>query len=307
MPPAGPSSLSVSGGPVTIYQYDGARNLKAIVSTGPDGTPVAGYRYTVDANGNRTAVSALEPSPASFATPGTLTYTFDAANHPVSRSDGATYSYDALGNLTAIQGPQQHQAVVRHLRPPAKPVGRRHGDYSYDSTGLRIVRNDRRLVYDLSGDRPRVVMETDASNAPIAWYVYGLGLLWKVTADGTPYFYHFDGDGNTVALSNPTAGVVNRYRYDPQGRLVSSKEGVENVFRARGEAGWMDDGNGLLFTGSQFQFPELRLTLPGTADVVAAGPQPAAPAPGRGRLLLRRRAPIACRHRQEDPLMRPRS
>ena len=57
-----PVSLSVSGGPVTIYQYDGARNLRAIVSTGPDGTPVAGYRYTVDANGNRTAVSALEPN-----------------------------------------------------------------------------------------------------------------------------------------------------------------------------------------------------------------------------------------------------
>src|SRR4029077_13227103 len=56
-----PASVSVSGGPVTIYQYDGARNLKAIVSTGPDGRPVAGYRYTLDAAGNRTAISALEP------------------------------------------------------------------------------------------------------------------------------------------------------------------------------------------------------------------------------------------------------
>ena len=61
-----------------------------------------------------------------------------------------------------------------------------------------------------------------------------------------PYFYHFDGDGNTVALSNPSAGVVNTYRYDAQGRLISTKEGVENLFRARGEAGWMDEGNGLL-------------------------------------------------------------
>src|ERR1039458_9548915 len=52
-----PISVSVSGGPVTIYQYDRAHNLRAIVSTGPDGTPVAGYRYTVDPNGNRTAVS----------------------------------------------------------------------------------------------------------------------------------------------------------------------------------------------------------------------------------------------------------
>jgi hypothetical protein len=37
------------------------------------------------------------------------------------------------------------------------------------------------------------------------------------------------------------------------------------MFRAHGESGWTDDGNGLLFTGSQFQFPELRLTLPATA------------------------------------------
>ena len=46
-------------------------------------------------------------------------------------------------------------------------------------------------------------METDGSNAPIAYYIYGLGLLWKIAADGTPYFYHFDGDGNVVAVSNP--------------------------------------------------------------------------------------------------------
>ena len=171
-----------------------------------------------------------------------------AATSPPSKGAGnVKLAYDAFGRLQGLSG----------------DAG---GSYSYDSTGLRVGRNDRRLVYDLSGERPRVVMETDGSNAPIAWYVYGLGLLWKVTADGTPYFYHFDGDGNTVALSNPTAGVVNKYRYDALGRLVSAKEGVENLFHARGEAGWMDEGNGLLFTGSQFQFPELRLTLPATAD-----------------------------------------
>jgi hypothetical protein len=76
--------------------------------------------------------------------------------------------------------------------------------------------------------------------------------------------------------------VVNRYRYDPQGRLVSSTEGVDNVFRARGEAGWMDDGNGLLFTGSQYQLPELRLTLPGTADVSPPVPNLLPQFPGAG-------------------------
>ena len=122
-----PVSLSVSGGPVTIYQYDGARNLRAIVSTGPDGTPVAGYRYTVDPNGNRTAVSALEPNTCRRRQTGTLTYTFDAANRPISRSDGATYQLRCARQSDRHRGRQQRQAGVRRLRPPAKPVGRRHG------------------------------------------------------------------------------------------------------------------------------------------------------------------------------------
>ena len=50
-----PVSLTVSGGPATIYQYDSARRLRAVVSAGPDGSPVAGYRYTFDDAGNRIA------------------------------------------------------------------------------------------------------------------------------------------------------------------------------------------------------------------------------------------------------------
>jgi YD repeat-containing protein len=276
-----PVSLSVSGGPVTIYQYDGARNLRAIVSTGPDGTPVAAYRYSVDSNGNRTTVSALEPNTTAITLPA-YTLSYDADNHPVSRSDGQTYKYDTREYLTATQG-------SRNLTLAYDPYGRLQGitgdattSYSYDSTGLRAVRNDRRYVYDLSGDRPRIVMELDSSNAPVAYYVYGLGLLWKITADGTAYFYHFDGDGNVVAVSNVTAGVVNQYRYDPLGRLLSAKEGVENLFHARGEAGWADDGNGLLFTGTQFQFPELRIALPAVADPAPPVPDLRPPLTGAG-------------------------
>ncbi len=281
-----PVSLTVSGGPVTIYQYDTARNLRAIVSTGPDGAPVAGYRYTVDANGNRTAISALEPNPSSPLKPGSLTYTFDAANRPVSRSDGATYKYDAMGNLSAIEGGTNIKFAYDFYGRLNGLSGDGTGTYSYDSLGLLTVRNDRRLVYDLSGERPRVVMETATDGTPIAWYVYGLGLLWKVAADGTPYFYHFDGDGNTVAVSNPAAGVVNTYRYDARGRLIATKEGIENLFRARGEAGWVDEGNGLLFNGARFQFPELRLTLPSAYDPSPPVPDLEPPLSGAGACFL---------------------
>ncbi|HEY2016824.1 MAG TPA: hypothetical protein VGH38_25140, partial [Bryobacteraceae bacterium] len=284
-----PLSVSVSGGPVTIYQYDPGRRLRGIVSTGPDGSPVAGYRYTLDANGNRTAVSALEPDTARASIPA-YSVASDAANHPVARSDGQTYQYDARGNLSAIQGSRNVTLTYDAFGRLESLNAESSTSYAYDSSGLRVVRTangaDRRFIYDLSGASPHVVMEADSSNAPIAWYVYGLGLLWKVTPAGTAYFYHFDGDGNVVAVSNPSSGVVNQYRYDPLGRLVSTNEGVENMFRARGEAGWIDDGNGLIFTNTAYQFPELRLTLPATADPSPPSPALLPPLSGAGACFL---------------------
>ncbi|MGO9259791.1 MAG: DUF6531 domain-containing protein [Bryobacteraceae bacterium] len=266
-----PLSVSISGGPITIYQYDAAHRLRAIVSTGPDGTPVAGYRYTLDAAGNRTAVSALEP----VATlPALLAYTiaYNPANHPLSRSDGQTYQYDADGHLTTIGGSGNLILTYDPFERLSAISGNASTSYGYDSEGLRATVSGARLVYDPSGPEPRVVAQVDGSNNPVAWYVYGLGLAWQVNANGTPYFYHYDGDGNVVAVSNPTAGVVNRYRYDPLGRLVSSSEGVPNLFHAHGESGWVDDGNGLVFTGGQYLFPDLRLALPAAVDLWPPAP-----------------------------------
>jgi YD repeat-containing protein len=269
-------SATTSGGPVAIYQYDLARRLRAVISTGPDGSVVAGYRYTYDAAGNRTGVTALEP----VATPPPVqdyTATVDAEGHPVGRSDNQFFQYDARGYLTGITGAQNVTAGYDAFGRLGSFSAAHATAYTYDSTGLRVVRTvdgtDRRLVYDLAGARPRVAMEAAGDNTPVAWYVYGLGLAWKVTADGTTYFYHFDGDGNVVALSNAAKGIVNTYRYDPMGALAEMNEGIENGFRARGAAGWVDDGNGLVFTGSQYQDAAVGVTLPGAAN-------PAPPATG---------------------------
>jgi hypothetical protein len=67
--------------------------------------------------------------------------------------------------------------------------------------------------------------------------------------------------------------VVNAYRYDPNGLLAGASEGIENAFKARGERGWIDDGNGLVFTGTAYQYPGVGLTLPAVAN-------PAPPVPG---------------------------
>jgi YD repeat-containing protein len=281
-----PLSVSISMGPVAIYQYDAAHRLRAIVSTGPNGTPVAGYRYTLDAAGNRTSVSALEPVATLPALPA-YTITYNPANHPLSRSDGQTYQYDADGHLAAIGGSGNLTLTYDPFERLSGLSGSASTSYGYDSEGLRVTVSGSRFVYDPSGSEPRVVAQVDGSNNPVAWYVYGLGLAWEVTASGTPYFYHFDGDGNVVAVSNPTAGVVNTYRYDPLGRLVSSNESVPNPFHAHGESGWVDDGNGLLFTGRQYVFPDLRLALPAVVDLLPPTPGLAPPLTGAGACFVR--------------------
>jgi YD repeat-containing protein len=260
--------------------------LRAIVSTGPNGTPVAGYRYTLDAAGNRTSVSALEPVATLPALPA-YTITYNPANHPLSRSDGQTYQYDADGHLAAIGGSGNLTLTYDPFERLSGLSGSASTSYGYDSEGLRVTVSGSRFVYDPSGSEPRVVAQVDGSNNPVAWYVYGLGLAWEVTASGTPYFYHFDGDGNVVAVSNPTAGVVNTYRYDPLGRLVSSNESVPNPFHAHGESGWVDDGNGLLFTGRQYVFPDLRLALPAVVDLLPPTPGLAPPLTGAGACFVR--------------------
>ena len=260
------ASVNIAGGPLTVYQYDAARRLSAVISTGADGTLVAAYRYTRDDNGNRTTVKALEPLTAPWS-PAAASIAYDGLNRVVSRDDGRAYRYDAGGRLVAVDGPLPAALAYDAIgRLAAFTAGDSATASSYDAAGLRVERNRdggvRRYLYDLSGARPRPVMETDGANRPVAWYVYGLGLLWKIDAAGRAWFYHFDGAGNVAAVSGGDGAVADRYRYDPLGTLVTADEAVENPFRARGEAGWVDDGNGLLYAPGAFYWPEARAVLP---------------------------------------------
>jgi hypothetical protein len=66
--------------------------------------------------------------------------------------------------------------------------------------------------------------------------------------------------------------VVNRYRYDPLGKLVASDESVENDLHARGESGWVDDNDGLIYGEGNYYSPDLRATLPGMVNLSPPDP-----------------------------------
>jgi RHS repeat-associated protein len=107
-------------------------------------------------------------------------------------------------------------------------------------------------VLDLNGEMSKVLCETDNSGNIIAYYIYGAGLLYKITASEERYQYHFDPLGSTVALTNENETITDMYAYDPFGTLVNSVGTTENPFRYIGQYGVMDEENGLIFMRARF-------------------------------------------------------
>jgi RHS repeat-associated protein len=103
-----------------------------------------------------------------------------------------------------------------------------------------------------------VLAETDANGNITTYYVYGLGLIAKITPQNQAYYYHYDGLGSTIAITDSTGSIVNQYAYDAHGKVISQTEGISNPFKYVGKYGVMDDGNGLLYMRARYYDPEMR-------------------------------------------------
>jgi len=97
-----------------------------------------------------------------------------------------TFAYDAFGRLTGLSGDAGGSYKLRCDGPCAPPATTGDTYGTCRCAGRELWRSWMDRTIQLRGT------------------CTGAGLLWKVTADGTAYFYHFDGDGNVVAMSNPS-------------------------------------------------------------------------------------------------------
>ena len=127
--------------------------------------------------------------------------------------------------------------------------------YAYDPLGQRVKRvaGGAETRYIVAGGT--VLAEMDASNNITAYYVYGMGLISKVTPSGSAYYYHYNNLGSTVAMTDSSGNIVNKYAYDPYGKVLSQVEGISNPFKYVGAFGVMDEGNGLLYMRARYYDP----------------------------------------------------
>lgn len=250
--------IDYANGTHAHFDYDLADRLVGLTHTDASDAVIASYSYTLNHVGNITAENRTEP----LATPAlenrSVTSTYDAANRLLAAGD-ATYEFDGAGNMTARTGADVITCTYDLESRLTSIMGATTANYTYDTFGNRwaATRNGTttRYVLDLHGDMSQVLMETDGSGNPTAYYVYGHGLISRIGADGlTGYgFYHFNRVGSIVAVSAlDGTTLTHKYTYSPFGEVLAATETTASPFQFCGWYGVMAEGGDLNYTRARY-------------------------------------------------------
>lgn len=249
-------NVNYPDGSTITHEYDKASRLTSILDYSADATINGVFQYTLDALGNRTEVSYYQPLMATPASQN-VSYTYDNDNRLLTAGT-TTFSYDNNGNLTSKTVGSSKTSYTPYLNNDMLAqvtTGGKTYSYKYDGLGNRTTRDDTRYVVDPSGALSTILAETDTSGKITAYYVYGLGLVSKITSEGKAYYYHYDGLGSTIAITDSSGNIVNKYAYDAFGSVLKSEEQISNSFKYVGRFGVMDEGNGLLYMRARYYDP----------------------------------------------------
>jgi len=173
---------------------------------------------------------------------------------------GATtqeYTYDARGNRENQTGvtaeTNGNETLSYNLWNQLVSVADSTGttSFEYGPTGLRVKKGSKNYIYDVSGN---LKAEADASNNITATYIWGGNrLLIKKLADGTQYYYLYNGHGDVVQITDSAGNIVNSYEYDEWGNITSQTETIENEFKYAGQI--YDSETGLYYLRARYYDP----------------------------------------------------
>ncbi|MBI5558638.1 MAG: PKD domain-containing protein [Deltaproteobacteria bacterium] len=270
------SSVTYSNGVVTDYTYDAMGRLLSVSSNGPAGQ-VGTCQYTIDKVGNRTGATLADGSVAwtydalnrltgeniDSVTLGNhnLGYSYDDAGNrfvpgggEVYRSDNGllqdashVYTADATGNMVEVDGGAFEYVYDSENRLSGYYEGGViTGQYAYDSLGRRISRTaggeTRAYLYD-----GQEILCEYRNGSPFAYFIHSnrIDEPLMTVQGGQTYFYHADGLGNIVAITDVAGNVVQRYGYDAWGRIIHNS----GSFSFDGASGLV---NTFTFTGREY-------------------------------------------------------
>jgi len=149
------------------------------------------------------------------------TYTSNSLNQ-YSYVDSTGYSYDNNGNLTG-DGNYTYNYDSQNRLIEVESGGSAIAKYYYDYAGRRIAKVTGSVTTTYCYDGDQVIAEYE--NAALKRkFIYGPGIdepVCLIDVNGqteTFYYYHYDGLGSVVALSDENSDIVERYEYDVFGK-----------------------------------------------------------------------------------------
>jgi hypothetical protein len=135
--------------------------------------------------------------------------------------DGSAAQFDADGNMT--KGPLSDGMAVFVFDSRNRLVQAGNTVYRYDAENQRIGVNKIQYVVNSQPALSQVLVKEE--NGQKTFYVYGLGLIGQ-ESNGEYLSYHFDFRGSTVALTDETGQIVERFQYSPYGTLLSGDASI---------------------------------------------------------------------------------
>ena len=185
------------------------------------------------------------------------------------------YAYDGRGNqtyryLSADQSKYWHYSWNGENRMTQAQLvdgatTLRTVTFKYDPFGRRVQKQVSGLApqvpvpvttnYVYDGEDIVLQTESDGTTTTTVQYVHGPGIdePLAMVRGGQSYYYHADGLGSIVAISDSALNVVARYGYDAFGMVTASDPGFDNVYTYTGRE-W-DKELGLYYYRARYYDP----------------------------------------------------
>jgi RHS repeat-associated protein len=242
-------SVAYPNGMTVSYAYDNAGRQTGKTVQRSDNSVIASYAFTLDKAGNITQENRTEPYANVTIPSETVNYAYNSANR-ITQAGDISFAFDANGNTTS-----RGSASYSFDRSDKLTSGE---GFTFEYDGLGHIRSNgsKRYWIDITG-MGNVIAETDMSNIPTAYYVYGLGLEARILSNGTTEYYVSDYRGSVVAMVDMSATITHKYQYDEFGKVIQKEESDDNPFRYVGKHGVMYANDNLYYMRARFYDPTI--------------------------------------------------
>jgi RHS repeat-associated protein len=130
--------------------------------------------------------------------------------------------------------------------------------YTYDAAGRRITKDVDSALTKYVYDGDHVIAEYDTDGSLLRSYIYGPGTdnpvcMIEAADNDAKYYYHRDGLGNVIALSDDAGDTVQTYEYTIYGQVAASDPNHPNPYMFTGRR--YDSETGLYYYRARIYNP----------------------------------------------------